>query len=448
MGKLGAEMQFFRDPLGRMMSLYRDYGKLVRMGGRDGSVFVFDPEFNQRILSDTTLFHSPNVTRICPPGTALHRLWSGLIGMNGDRHRQNRRKMMPAFQRKRVEGYQPLMAEVIERTTADWKPGQVRDISHEMMLLTLRVVTRALFGVDSFDEMDRVGKLLKQWLDTYASIPAQLFPYDVPLSPFRTLLQLSDEVEAMIRDLVARKRREGLGQDILSVLLSVSDEEGGLLTEAELFGHLALLYVAGHETSSNAITWTLFLLEQHPAALADVVDELQSVLQGRAPTVEDLPRLPQLDRVMKESMRLLPPAPFSARHSTAPFELGGREFPAKTELRYSPFVTHRLPEVYEAPDHFRPSRWETLDPHPYAYIPFGAGPRMCIGYSFALQEIALTVGALVQRFRFELVSGQRVDRKVMATLAPKHGMRMRLHAQDRNFQRSPAQGDVCELFAL
>jgi cytochrome P450 len=431
-----------------MMSLYRDYGTLVRTGGPTGPVFVFGQDYNQRVLSDTTVFHNPHMTRLAPPGSALHRLWSGLINMNGERHRQNRRRMMPAFQRKRVEGYQSLMGDVIERTTTDWRTGEVRDLAHEMMVLTLRIVTRALFGLDSFDEMDRVGGMLKRWLDLYASIPVQLFPRDLPLTPFRTLLRLSEEVETMLRDLVAHKRATGLGQDVLSVLMSATDDEAGALTEEELFGHVTLLYVAGHETSANALTWTFFLLEQHPTVLADVLDELQSVLRGSAPTIELLPQLPLLERVIKESLRILPPVPFSGRRGMAPFDLSGREFPAGTQVRYSPFITHRIPEVYDAPDHFRPSRWESLDPHPYAYIPFGAGPRMCIGYSFALQEIALTLATLLPRFRFELVPGQRVDRKALATFAPKHGLRMRLHAQDRNLQRSAFQGDVQELFAL
>jgi cytochrome P450 len=444
-GVFGTKMQFFRDPLGRMLSLYRDYGTLVQPGGPGGMVFAFGPEHNQRLLSDTTLFYNPDLTRICPEGSSLHRLWTGLVNMNGERHKQNRRRMMPAFQRKRVESYQELMHEVIEHSTAHWKAGEVRDLSHEMMLLTLRVVMRALFGIDDFDEMDRVGELLKRWLGLYASAPVHLFPHDVPLTPFRTLLRLSEQVEAEIRDIIARRRRLGPGQDVLSVLMSATDEEGGSLTEQELFGHIALLYVAGHETSANALTWTFFLLEQHPEVLADVVDELQSVLQGQHPTVESLPKLPLLDRVIKESLRLLPPVPFSSRRGMAAFELGGVELPEGTVVRYSPFITHRMPELYEQPNRFLPSRWETLEPSPYAYLPFAAGPRMCIGYSFAMQEIGLTLASLLPRFRFERVPGHRVDRKVLATFSPKHGLPMVLHAQDRAFRRTPLEGDVAEL---
>jgi cytochrome P450 len=296
--------------------------------------------------------------------------------------------------------------------------------------------------------MDRVGGLLKRWLDLFVSPPVHIFPRDMPLTPFRTLLRLSDQIEAEIRGVIERKRRLGLGDDVLSVLMSATDEERGALTEEELFGHISLLYVAGHETSANALTWTLLLLEQHPEVLADVVDELQSVLQGQPATVESLPKLPLLDRVIKESLRILPPVPFSMRRGMAPFELGGVEFPAGTEVRFSPFITHRMPELYEQPNRFLPSRWETLDPKPYAYLPFGAGPRMCIGYTFAMQEMALALASILPRFRFERVPGHRVDRKVLATFSPRHGLPMVLHAQDRAFRRTPLEGDVAELLEL
>jgi cytochrome P450 len=197
-----------------------------------------------------------------------------------------------------------------------------------------------------------------------------------------------------------------------------------------------------------ALAWTLLLLAQQPRILADVVDELDSVLHGGAPTLEQLPRLPLLERVIKESMRVLPPASVMSRVSTEPFQLGPYAMPKGSIVTISPYITHRLPELYPEPRAFKPERWETVDASPYDYIPFGAGPRMCIGASFAMMEIKPVLAMVLQRYRLTVVPGTRVNYQVKITLSPKGGLPMIVARQDRHFRTTEVRGTVQRLVDL
>ncbi|MEY2930488.1 MAG: hypothetical protein RL033_1237, partial [Pseudomonadota bacterium] len=259
-------------------------------------------------------------------------------------------------------------------------------------------------------------------------------PLDWPGLPYRRWLNLTHAIDRDTRRIIEDRRRQpNGGGDILSALLQATDGEGVALDEDELIGHAGVLFAAGHETSSNALCWTLALLSQHPDVAAALDDELAGTLRGSAPRVEQLAALPLLDGVVKESLRLLPPAPLNHRIAAHDTELGGHVIPRGTELLSSVYHTHRMPEVYEHPGRFSPTRWERLDPGPYAYSPFGAGPRMCIGASFALMEIKLVLAILLQRFRLSLPPGTRVGRAVSITMRPDPGLPMRIHGRDREF---------------
>jgi cytochrome P450 len=252
-------------------------------------------------------------------------------------------------------------------------------------------------------------------------------------------------------ELISERRQSGaLGNDMLSSLMDASDEAGGKLSADELIGHAGVIFAAGHETSSNALCWTLFLLSQHPKVAADLADELAGELRGDAPTVEQLARLPLLDHVVKESLRVFPPVPFNHRLAAGDTELGGYTLRSGTEIISSIYHTHRIEEIYPDAQRFKPERWEQLDPGPYAYSPFSAGPRMCIGAAFAMMEIKVVLAVLLQRFRFEIVPGSRVDRFMSITMAPKHGLPMVVHRQDNRFERRAPEvrGNVREMVTL
>jgi cytochrome P450 len=318
-----------------------------------------------------------------------------------------------------------------------------------MRQVTLFIVTKVLFGLEGEEETLRMGLLMAEWLERFTSPAVHLLPFDGPGLPYRQLLRVSERGEASIRELIARKRERGAdGDDVLSMLLQARDEEGGSMSDAELVGQTNILFVAGHETTTNSLTWTFFLLDQHPEVYGALLEELEGELKGAAPTIEQLERLPLLDRVVKESLRLLPPVPVSFRMSTGPFEMGGHSFPAETQLHYSPYITHRLPDLYPEPERFLPDRWLQADPPVYGYIPFSNGPRRCIGATMALLEIKLMLAMLLPRYRLSMAPGTRVDPVVRATMRPKGGLPMRIHAQDKHFERSEVRGSIRDIVAL
>lgn len=240
-------------------------------------------------------------------------------------------------------------------------------------------------------------------------------------------------------------------RDVLSMLIQARDEEQGThLTEDELLGHAGVIFAAGHETSSNALTWTLFLLSQHPQVMADLLDELQSVLQGEAPTMAQLSQLTLLERVIKESMRVLSPVPWNARVTSQPTELGGYTLPAGTEVFVSIYETHQMPDLYPNPTHFEPQRWETVNPSIYEYNPFSVGPRLCIGAGFAMVEIKIVLAMLLQRYRLQFIPQVNIDRRGLIVMTPKHGMPMQVHPQDKQFTQGvgAVQGNVREMVKL
>ena len=457
-GTQGNMFKFFFDQIGYMQDVYNRYGTIAGFvrGGHahtkliNGySVFAFGPEYNKQLLSNPNLFYSLEIGRMSPEDSAHRRLWTGLLTMNGAVHRQQRQLMMPAFHKKRVETYRDDMVAIATDVLDTWQPGQRYDISQEMQQLTLRVATKTLFGLDTGREAKSFGALIKRWLELNSTPLVFMFPYDLPGTPYRTLHQLSGQLEADILRFIEQKRASGTDQgDVLSMLLQAHDEDGERMTDTELIGETTILYLAGHETSSNALTWTLFLLSQHPKVLSDLVDELESELHGEAPTVEQLSHLPLLDAVIKESMRLLPPAPVGMRIGIEDFELGKYHMPAGTLVRFSQYITHHMPELYSEPERFLPDRWFCINPSLYEYLPFGGGPRMCIGSTFATMEIKIVLAMLLQRYRLALVPNARIDRKIRITLTTKHGMPMIVNRQDRRFSKNPARGDIHQMVDL
>jgi cytochrome P450 len=220
------------------------------------------------------------------------------------------------------------------------------------------------------------------------------------------------------------------------------------MTEDELIGQVNVLFTAAHHTNTAALTWTLFLLSQHPRVMADLVDELDGELHGEAPRVEQFGRLPLLERVIKESLRILPPVVWSTRIVDQPVQLGPHHLPRGSRVLYSQYMTHHLPELYPNPERFDPDRWLSGEPSPYEYLPFGAGPRLCIGYAFSMALMRIAVAMILQRYRLSLASGARIDRKYAVTLSPKYGMPMTVRNQDRQFTREIPRGNIHDLVDL
>jgi cytochrome P450 len=459
LGWRGNVVRFLQDPIGYMAPLPRAHGDVVPFAGdgagpvvireaRAGAVFAFGPACSQQVWSQMAVFHSARVPGP-PESRSFERVTAGLFNMNEDRHRQQRRLIQPAFHKARIEGYRDTMVSLTEGAIESWRPGETRDLVAEMERLTLAVANKTLFGLDTTAGELSLGEQIQEMLGLTMN-PATLVPVSLPFTPRGRLVAAAARTEERLRTLIERKRAAGTeGDDVLSMLLASRDERGEAMSDDELVGQLFLLFFAGHDTTKNAVAWTVFLLSQHPRILADLRDELRGVLGGAAPRNDQIAELPLLDRVIKESLRLLPPAPFTGRITTRPTELGGVEIPAGMEVMVSPYCLHRYPDLYPEPQRFRPDRWEKLSPSPYEYAPFGAGPRMCIGAAFATLELKVVLAMLLQRFGFELAPGARIDRRTTVVMSPRHGMPMILRPREGTVPPvGRVRGDIHEMVDL
>jgi cytochrome P450 len=451
LGARGNFLRFFSDPVGQSLRLHREYGEVCTLTQGELSVLcLFGPTYNQQVLSDRNLFHNNDKAFFPVPETA-RQLLSGLTSMNGELHRRQRKLMMPPFQRSRVEGYRDDMVALTERALSRWTPGRTLDVSGEMTELTLQIALHCLFGIEDEQQAHTLGHLGMDFLEGLTSPAVMMLPRAVPGTPYARFVRTSHALHARLLELIRHKRTLPEGRDVLSMLLRAHDEDGSALTDEELLGQASVIYVAGHETTSHTLSWTLFLLSQHPRVLADLEDELSGTLRGAAPSVEQLSQLPLLDAVVKESMRLLPATPLLfVRFATDAFQLGPYALPKGTGVMLSPLVTHRLPDLYPEPDRFLPERWQRLQPSLYEYLPFGAGPRMCLGATFASQEVRLVLATLLQRFRLSLAPEARVSCQVRGiTLGPRHGMPMRVGRRDTPLP-PPARvrGDISRIVRL
>jgi cytochrome P450 len=442
-------VRFFCNPFRTLRHLHRTYGDVVALAQGDLSfVFAFGPALNHQLLAQPELFTNGTGPLIrLPKHTAAERLFTqNLAVMNGTHHKQQRRLMQPAFHRQQVQSYATAMAALTQRMLDQWQAGTTIDLLTEMQQLTQQIAITTLFGLDGEAELVQIGKLLRAAIGAGTSPLALLIPINLPGLPFHRANRLMEQVEEYIRSVVSRKRAQMDATDVLATLVQVRDEDGTRLSDDELIGHAFTLFVAGHETTSNALTWTLFLLNQHPRVAADLLDELEGVLHGAAPAIEQLSRLPLLEGVVKESLRLLSPAPIGIRITSAPCELAGYKLPRGANVIYSEFITHRLPELYAEPDRFKPERWLSLERSTYEYLPFAAGPHMCIGWAFAMQELKFVLAMLLQRYRLALAPNTQLSPSM--GMRPARGMSVRVFPQDRQFQAVPIRGSIHDLVDL
>jgi cytochrome P450 len=274
---------------------------------------------------------------------------------------------------------------------------------------------------------------------------------DLPGLPYRHFLDLTHAIDRETVSILRAKRASTSkdAKDMLSTLLAARDEDGSALDEDELIGHTGVIFAAGHETSTNALAWTLLLLSQHETIAAELREEIDAVLRGAAPAIEDLTRMPLLDAVVKESMRVLPPVPLHPRIVAEETELAGHYLPAGSEVFLSIFHMHHDAAIFPEPNRFSPRRWETQKPSVYEYNPFSAGPRMCIGASFATMEIKIVLAMLLSRFELEMAESSRMDPRVAITMAPPKGLRMRVRARgDRAKKPGRLSGKIRDLVDL
>ncbi len=397
------------------------------------TVFVNDPGAIKHVLLDNAAnYHKTELTRrLLEPG-----LGRGLITSEGETWRRHRRIMAPAFDHRSIVGYSPIMAEIALQIVDDWdaRPaGAEIDVAVAMMHATLHIIARTMFSSDSDDIVDVVERGVERYQAEVRPRLADLLELPLWLSRLgrrpRPELIFSEFDEAIDRLLASRERAStAQPNDLLTRLIAARDEEtGGGMTAKEVRDQVVTTFMAGHETTALALTWTWYLLSQHPAAEAKLHAELAEVLGGRVPAHEDLPQLRYTRMVIEEAMRLYPPAHTLSRTAVGSDVVLGKRIPRGASVLIVPWLLHRNPKLWSDPERFDPERFapeRAAQRHRFAYLPFGAGPRICIGAAFAMAEAMLVLATLAQRYRLRLAPDFPVEPQGLITLRPRHGMRM------------------------
>jgi cytochrome P450 len=358
---------------------------------------------------------------------------NGLLLSEGEFWRRQRRIMQPAFHRRRVEEYAKIMTACTERMLAGWRDGTTRDVHRDVTMLTLEIVVRVLFGTEVHDQVHRLAQAFAMVAEHFQVVYDRIFfvPEWIPIPGnrrYRKALEWLDrEVDRIIRE---RRASDTDGGDLLAMLLEARDENGRPMSDRQLRDEVMGLFLAGHETTAHTLGFACHLLGQHPDEESKLLTELHQCLGGRLPTVEDLRRLRFTEQVAKEALRLYPAVYSMLREARQDDELGGYQVPAGTTVILPQWVIHRDGRFYLEPETFAPDRWTRefeRDLPRCAYFPFGAGPRVCIGNSFALMELRLILATIIQRWHLQPASTAPLELMASITTRPRHGIAMVVH---------------------
>jgi cytochrome P450 len=420
-----------RDPIAFFSGLARTYGDvaLVEMGG-ERIYFLNDPaDVRDVLVTNQRFFHK---------GRGLERskrlLGQGLLTSEDELHRRQRRLIQPAFHRDRIATYADVMTLYADRVRRSWTDGQVVDAAKEMNRLTLGIVGKTLFDADVDAQAREVGDALTAVMESFWTLMlpfADLLEH-LPVPVLRRSRAARATLDALIYGMIAeRRQRPGDRGDLLSMLLLAQDEEAGGagMSDVQVRDEVMTIFLAGHETTANALTWLWYLLGQSPDIEARLHAEVDRVLGGRLPSLDDVPALSFVERVVTEAMRLYPPAWIIGRRAVQDYRFRDYLVPARSLVIMSPYVIHRDARWYPDPERFDPDRWtpefKAALP-PFAYLPFGGGARRCIGESFAWMELVLVASTIAQQWRLTPVPGHPVVPQPVVTLRLKHGLQVKL----------------------
>ena len=425
---IGNLRPFRANALAFLIKVARDYGDLVYFRVVKQHLYlVSHPDWVREIL----VANQNNFIKSRALQRAKILLGEGLLTSEGEHHLRQRRLVQPAFHRERLAGYAAAMSESAVRWRDRLQAGAL-DISKEMPQLTLAVVAKTLFSADVESEAGEIGAAMTSILEMFRVLLMPFSEYfdKLPLPMIRRFEKARARLDATIYGLIAERRKSGADTgDLLSMLLLAQDEEknSGGMTDEQVRDEALTLFLAGHETTANALTWTWYLLSQHPEVERRLHQEIDAVLSDRPPELTDLPELRYAEMVLSEALRLYPPAWAIGRKALGAFRLGNFEIPAGSICIISPFVVQRDPRWFADPERFDPERWrmEVRDSRPkFSYFPFGGGARVCIGERFAWMEGVILMAAIAQKWRFRLDAGQHVEPLPLVTLRVKNGLRM------------------------
>ncbi len=432
-----------RRDLLRVIQGFAKLGDIVQIpGGTVSQYLMFHPDMYQEVLvkQAASFQKDPGYT---DPNVGLARfLGNGLVTSNGEFWRRQRKLTQPAFHVKRIEAYAQTMVNYTLDHLEGWRSGETRDIDREMMALTLKIVARTLFNSDVTDDIDRVGRAITilQHLGENEG-PVQLPEWITHRK--QDIMQGVQDIDHVVYRFVAEWRAQGEDHgDLLSMLMLAEDEDGNRMTDVQVRDEAVTLLAAGHETTANALNWTFYLLAHNPAVEENLHRELDTVLAGQPPKLDDLKRLPYTEMVIKESMRVYPPVPAISRQAVHDVEIMGYLIPKGSIVSIFPYTVHNDARFWDQPEAFMPERWAEgypQQPPRYAYLPFGGGPRICIGNSFAMMEAQLLLASIASRYRLALLPNhQTVQKDPLVTLRPRGGLPMRLQVREPKYAAQPA----------
>lgn len=427
---LKSSFTFHRYPLRFLSDLQRNYGNIAQFRLVIWpTVFINHPDYIKHVLQDNYRNYDKDV-RLFQISRPV--IGNGLVSVVGEKDWLHQRKLVqPAFHRRRIAAFGTLMTDTTNRMLQQWdtyaRERQVFDIGEEITNLTLQIVSKALFDVDVSAKANRFGQAFSQtnaFLIEYFNMPFP--PLFVRTPRNRRFWSAIQTIDAVAYEMIynRRQQQEDTG-DLLSMLLNAVDENGQGMDDKLLRDEIVTLLVAGHETSATALTWTWYLLTQHPEAEERLHAELDQVLAGRTPTVEDLPQLSYTRMVVEEAMRLYPPAWMLMRRAIQDDEIAGYRIPANSYMLWSIYLCHRHPDFWEKPKQFYPEHFsaEHLAKRPrHAYMAFGGGSRMCLGNAFAMTEMQLILATIAQQYRVLLASGYHLELEPLFSLRPKNGV--------------------------
>jgi cytochrome P450 len=424
---------YSKDALKFEREMFERYGDVVAIRFANMKVFMMrhPDHVHQVLVSEASKFHKSPVYRM-----VLGRfLGEGLLTSEGSFWRRQRSMTQPAFHTKRIGSYGDVMVEYTDRLMDEYQPGAVRNINQDMMRLTLNIVSKTLFDAEMDANAGRVNEALTAVL--HASNETMnsgfIIPQWVPIPRNRRMAKAVRELDAIINEIITERRKSNDDKgDLLSMLLQTEDADGERMTDKQVRDEAVTIFLAGHETTANALTWAWYLLSQHPEIEAKLHEEIDNVLAGRTPTLTDLRQLEYTEMVLKEAMRLYPPVPSIGRQAIEDVEIGDVHVEKDRIIMISPMVLHNDPRWWDNPNEFRPERFAkgSEEPrHKHAYLPFGGGPRVCIGNNFAIMEGVLVLAAMAQRYQMRFVADNPVIPNAAITLRPTHAMHMRLEAR-------------------
>jgi cytochrome P450 len=420
-----------KDPLGVFTQWARQFGDIFHYRFLHRHIYFLN---HPDLIKEVLVTNAPNFIKGEAVRVNRRIFGKGLVSNEGSSWSQQRRLIQPAFHRNRIETYASIMVAYTERMLSTWQDGETRNIHEDMMRLALEIVAKSLFSVEIASEKDRVAVALSTLMELSAGA-RMLLPEPlrrIPTAENRRYQHAIDELEDVVYSLIRhRQTNTSLADsasrpaDLLDTLLEARYEDGSAMPVQQLRDEVMTLLLAGHETTAVSLSWIWFLLSNHPEAEQQLWAELHQVLNGRSPTLQDLATLPYTERVVKETMRLYPPVWAITRTAIKDCEIGGYRVPAKSSVVMSQWVMHRDARYYDEPERFLPNRWldERYRKAPrFSYFPFGGGPRICIGSSFASTETELVLATIAQKYQIRLVSSDPVQPTPSITLRPRNGI--------------------------